>query len=459
MSTVDGGAIKQLSVSQIESFDHSQAGGCERKWWFERANDLRPDSSKAQDEGTAGHALLATYLAKGEKPKGRTLMGKAVTGAIVKGELPKPGPDLLVELRFDGQPKFGPDGKTWLPLDEKETLHLAGVPLEGFIDLAFRRADVPEIWDHKFFTPARPEISPDPYHFLKRGRDLIKTVQMPVYVLSQMPYWPDAETWRIVHHCVSKKGVDSLIRSAVVHVDEVLERKVEIETVIERMKLVAPVAEQDAVPFNRKSCDAFKGCPHQSICSAFKRRNTVELSPEEAALFADLDSVPVPAAEPAPVAETTAPAPAVGAPKKRRAGQIVDMTGDAADAPTPSAPVPEAPPTCACGEKITADNGSKLQSGAWKHVGCKLDAPPPAPAKAKKAAPAAPTPVAHVDSPKEVERKPITTDPVITVPRPTAAATTELPPVAAIDIPAKGEARLVLADLFENLATLLRKVA
>lgn len=182
----------------------------------------------------------------------------------------------------------------------------------------------------------------------------------------------------------------------------------------------------------------------------------MELSPEEAALFADLDSVPVPAAEPAPVAETPAPAPAVGAPKKRRAGQIVDMTGDAADAPTASAPVPEAPPTCACGEKITADNGSKLQSGAWKHVGCKLDAPPPAPAKPKKAAPAAPkpaesapqsapvVPVAHADSPHQVIAH---TDPVVNL------------PVAAIDIPAKGEARLVLADLFENLATLLRKVA
>lgn len=469
VSTVEGGVIKQLSVSQIEVFDHTQPGGCERKWWFERANDLRPDSNKAQDEGTAGHALLANYFLTGEKPKGRTLMGKAVTGAIVKGELPKPGTDLLVELRFDGQPKFGPDGKTWLPLDEKETLHLAGVPLEGFIDLAFRRADVPEIWDHKFFTPARPEISPDPYHFLKRGRDLIKTVQMPVYVLSQRPYWPDAQTWRIVHHCVSKKGVDSLIRSAVVHVDEVLERKVEIEAVIERMKLVAPVAEQDAVPFNRKSCDAFNGCPHQSICSAYKRRSTMhELTPEEAALFADLDSVPVPGSEAAPVAAapaaepTPAPAPVTEAapptaPKKRRAGQIIDMTGEAAATPTPSAPAPEVIPACACGTPITAENGSKLQSGEWKHIGCKLDAPP-APAKAKKVAPAKPAeapapvvsapapvaPVAHADSPRQVIAH---TDPVVNL------------PVATIDLPAKGEARLVLADLFENIATLLRKVA
>lgn len=455
MSTVEGGVIKQLSVTQIESFDHNQVGGCERKWWFERANDLRPDSSAAQDEGTAGHGLLADYFLTGEKPKGRKLMGKAVTGAILKGDLPKPGPDLLVELRFDGQPKFGPDGK-WLPLDEKETLSLAGVPLEGFIDLAFRRADVPEIWDHKFFTPARPEVSPDPYHFLKRGSELIRTVQMPVYVLSQMPYWPDAQTWRIVHHCVSKKGVDSLIRSAVVHVDEVLERKVEIEAVIERMKLVAPVAEQDAVPFNRKSCTAFNGCPHQSICSAFKRRNTVELTPEEAALFADLDSVPVPqtavteppaqpqvAAQAAPPAEAPAAPPAAPA-KKRRLLGINDMTGDAAPAPAP-APTPvaaEVGATCACGEKVTAENGSKLQSGEWKHIGCKLDAPPPAPPKPKKApeTPKPVEPVAHADSPKPV----VHSEPVV-----------RLPIAAGIE----SDTRLVLANLFDNIAALLRKVA
>lgn len=189
-----------------------------------------------------------------------------------------------------------------------------------------------------------------------------------------------------------------------------------------------------------------------------------ELTPEEAALFADLDSVPVPAAPvaaapaaeptPAPVAET-APPPA---PRKRRAGQIIDMTGEAAATPTPSAPIiaEATAPACKCGVPITAENGSKLQDGTWKHIGCKLDAPPAAPPKPKKAAPPAEpavpkatqpepvAPVAHADSPRQVIAH---TDPVVNL------------PVATIDLPAKGEARLVLANLFENIAALLRKVA
>lgn len=466
MSTVEAGVIKQLSVTQIESFDHTQTGGCERRWWFERANDLKPDQNKAQTEGEAGHALLAAYFSTGQKPQGRKLMGKAVTGAIVKGDLPKPGPDLLVELRFDGQPKFGPDGR-WLPLDVNETLKLAGVPLEGFIDLAFRRDDVPDIWDHKFFTPARPELGFEPYHFLKRGSDLIKTVQMPVYVLSQIPYWPDAKRWRIAHHYVSKKGIDSLIRSAVVHVDEVLERKAEIEAVIERMKLVARADDQRDVPHNRKSCSAWQGCPHQSICSAFKEKPKMDLTPDELAIFDDLNTT-FPTEE-APPAAAPEPAAAPTPPKKPRAGLIHDMTGQSDEVPSPTPATTEAVgPACKCGTPITAENGSKLQSGEWKHVGCKLDAPPAEPPKpkARKAAPAAPkpaeaatpaapaapvdqpvTPVAHADSPAGAFTKAVDAGVI-----PVEVARTVLTPVA------RGEARLVLADLLSNIATLLRAV-
>jgi hypothetical protein len=487
MSVVENGVIRQLSISQIETFDHTQTGGCERKWWFERPMELRPDQNKDQAEGEAGHALLATYLTTGEIPKGRKLMGKAVTGAIVKGELPKPGADLLVETRFDGQPKHGPNGE-WLPLDVAETLHLAGVPLDGFIDLAFRRGDTPEIWDHKFFRPARPELSPDPYVWLKKPSELIKTVQLPVYVLSQIPYWPDAKNWRIAHHYVSKVGVDSLIRAATVSTAEVLERKAEIETVIERMKLVSRATDQRDVPHNRKSCDAYKGCPHQSICAAFKEKPKMDLTPEELAMFDGIpmsDEVAAPAPEAPPAPPVVAPAP----PKKPRAGLIHESSEADPVPPTPS-PVTDAETrTCACGTPITAENGSRLQSGTWKHIGCKLDAPPAEPPKprTRKAAPAAPaapvvTPLAapayagERDSDRAAQaalnavlaaRAPV--DPPkepIATPAPVAHADSPvktvsmigLPPVAAIDLPASGESRIILANLFENVAALLRKI-
>lgn len=477
MSTVENGVIKQLSVTQIESFDVTQEGGCARKWWFERAVDLRAEQSKSQAEGEAGHAHLAHYFLTGELPKGRKLMGKAATGAIVKGKLPERGDDLFVELRFDGQPKLDAAGN-WIPLDVANTLTLAGVPLEGFIDLTYRRGPIPVVLDHKFFTPCRPEISEDPYAWLKTGPQLIRTVQMPVYALSQRPYWPDATHWRLAHHYVSKKGVDSLIRSAVFTTEQILERGREIEAVIERMKVAARAERQDDVPANPgRACDAWQGCPHQSICSAHKTKGTtVQLSPEEAALFDDMDLPETgPAPDAAPTPPVPAPAAAAPAPAKVRRMPMIDVPAPT-PAPTP-APAVETPPACACGVAITPENGSKLQSGSWVHVNCPLLAPPPAPAakeRKPRAPKAAPTVmVSHAEEvvaapgqlvrhPEEVPR----TSPVITTTPAPLAPTIILAPAPSPEPSVMGQIASVvgargaveIAGVLESIAKLLRTV-
>jgi hypothetical protein len=330
--------ITSLSVSQATTFDPDQPGGCPRRWWLESVHGLKQERGPAQDDGDAGHALFAPYFRTGAMPGKRVKMGKAVTGAILKGELPKPGPDLLVEWRFDGQPQRDAEGN-WVPLDvERTVVRIGGVPWDGFIDLAFRRETVPEVWDHKF--------SSDIHENARASADLIKTVQLPVYVYALAARWPDAERWRIAHHNVSRKGVDSFIRGAVVHVDQVFERIGQIETLVPQMQAASDATAQDDVPFNRKSCSAWQGCPHQSICSAFKEKR-VQLTPEEMAIFAGLDATPTPA----PVAELPPPTPA----------------------PTPLI----MPPCAACGEDLNPDNASRLQSGAYKHIGCSANAPKP----------------------------------------------------------------------------------
>jgi hypothetical protein len=370
---VENGLITQLSVSQVESFDPKQPGGCPRRWWFERAQDLRPDQTRQQSDGEAGHALLAAYFATGERPKGRVKMGKAVTGAILKGDLPTPGPDLLVEQRFSGQEKLDAAGN-WIPLDVAETLHVGGVPWEGFIDLAFRRGDVPEIWDHKFLSDLA---------YAKKPSDLIRTVQLPVYVFSQLPYWPDAKTWRIAHHNVSKRGVDSCVRSALVSLDDVHERIADVESIVAQMRGVAPLENQSDVPharrpgYEKNPCDAWTGCPHQSICSAFrsstavKGATPVQLTPEEAAILGDLDGVELDVVPPA--APVAPPPPA--APKPRARLNVVDVN------------------MCVCGAEITDANGSQLRSGHWLHIDCAQQAKQRADAQAKLLASPAPAPV------------------------------------------------------------------
>lgn len=450
MSIVNAaGEITSLSISQVEKADEKQTGGCLRKWWFEVPQGLKPEQSYAKNEGTAGHELLRRYLLTGENPKGRTLMGKAVTGAILKGELPAPGDDLIVERRFSGQPmrdesrcecghaldQHGVEKRSvctlaectctdfrpaWIPLDTAETLILAGVPWDGAIDLVHRRGPRPVVLDHKF--------SSDPDMWAKKSSELIKTVQMPVYAHSQRPYYPDAREFELVHHYVSKKGVLSFMRRAVVTVEQIDERIADVIQVIERMRAAARCSDQNDVPARatEERCSAWGGCAHQSICSAFKKRSTnpgakpMALTAAEQAIFDSIPAGDAPADAEA-IAEITAaqistPPPAdetdaedaalqkqladaqaaLEAKKAKRKMKMIDTDASGAPiVPPPPAPEPEQPaPVCPCGEKLTPENGSKLQGGSWKHIGCKLDqAPPPIPKpRAGKKADAPPPP-------------------------------------------------------------------
>jgi hypothetical protein len=140
---------------------------------------------------------------------------------------------------------------------------------------------------------------------------------MPVYCAAVAP---NAPRYELTHHYVSKKGVYSFLRRAVVTRDQVLERLVDVDRVVTTMKLAAKAKDQNDVPASPgAACDAWRGCPHQSICSAFKKQRstnrgetTVALSELEEAIFDsipmdDAPAAPAPAAAPAPVAPGTAP--------------------------------------------------------------------------------------------------------------------------------------------------------
>lgn len=439
------------SVSQLETFDTSQRAGCELRWHFEYGvGGQRSPQSTGAREGEIGHAHLAKYLLTGQPPEGKVKLGKAVRAAIEKGELPAPyrgeGDDFHVELRFDGQPKHNCDTGRWQTIDLAETLHLGGVPWEGFIDLTFRRDAVPSVIDHKFGIAPRETA--------KKRDELIQTIQLPVYVLSQLPYWPDAKRWEIAHHYVARKGVDSFIVRQTVHLDQVLERRAQIEGLVKRLLSVRQSTSTDDFKPNRRACDAYGGCPHQSRCPAFKGERKVALSPEEEALFGSVANVTV---DPAPAAP---PPPAAPVPATRRL-PIVDVPADGT--------------VCACGENVTRENGSLLQTGVWKHIGCKLDAvatPPDQPTSKPDLASEQPKPETPPAAPK-ARRSTKTKEPapaaqtaaasaaLATTPSPAETTPTEtqkltpLEQVVALGGPGSREA---LASLLENLATLVRAV-
>jgi hypothetical protein len=348
-----------LSVSQAEKFDPEQTGGCPRRWWFEDVRGLRPDSTAAHEDGHQGHRLLAGYLMTGERP-GRVRLGKAINAVIDSGALPTPGPHLQVERRFSGQPHRDASG-AWVALDVSRTLWHGGHPWEGFIDLRFRHRDgTATVWDHKFSSDIHERALP--------AEKLIRTVQMPVYALDTLREWPDTRAFNLVLLYVSRRGVESFIRHQRVSVEQVRERAKELIPLVQQMDAARAVTAQDDVPFNRAACHARMGCPHQFRCNAFRRKQMMELSEEEMAMFGMVsDKKPEGAPTPARVAEPFE-RPAAG-----RVATPADLNLDDIfeDMPKPSAPKAQPAPTCeACGEVLTPENSSRLKTGDMKHLGC-----------------------------------------------------------------------------------------
>lgn len=404
-----------LSVSQVEDYDSEQLGGCPRRWWFERVQGHRPESTAAHEDGHQGHALLAHYLSTGDRP-GRVRLGKAVNAVIDSGILPAPGPDLQVEQRFSGQPHRDAHGQ-WVPLDVHRTLRHAGHPWEGFIDLRWRSGSTVTVWDHKFSSDIHARALP--------AERLIRTVQMPIYALDSFRAWPDATTVNLVHLYVSRRGVESFVRQQLVTAEQVIERAEEISGLVREMDALRDVTIQDNVPFNRAACHTRTGCPHQFRCNAFRRRGTImDMTEEEQRMFGMLSNEtperPVPAevtkfdkrsdedrtrAYSRQALEAAArgdvagaeriqaeyearsekpPTPARGAePLERPASGPVTTPADLNlddifEPPVASTPKPQPASPCeACGEVLTPENSSRLKTGDVKHIGCPAEARAP----------------------------------------------------------------------------------
>lgn len=372
--TIRGGVIQSLSVSQAEKFDPAQTGGCPRRWWFEVVQGFRPERTEALTDGDKGHALLADYLRTGQAPKGRVKMGAAVRAAIAASNLPTPGDHLLVERRFSGQPQRDAAGN-WVPLDTAKTLWLGGVPWDGFVDCQWYSARRASVLDHKF--------SSDIHKYAKPAEKLILTVQMPVYCANALRVWPAAQEFELIHHYVARTGQDSFIRRAVVTLGQVLDRVEQVGALVAKMERAAQVERQDDVEFNRRSCDAYNGCPHQSRCRAFKEKQ-VMLTDAEKSFFGDMelpgDAKPPPAVVQAPRRVMVDVAPNES--EEEAIARSRGLTPPTASKPAPQPPPEEKPACPACGMTLAHDvNASRLRDGTWKHIGCPAENPESAPAK------------------------------------------------------------------------------
>lgn len=286
--------LRYVSASQITSFDPSQYGGCNRRWYFEKVLGFKSPDTKATSMGREAHAQIENYLKTGEP----------TLGMLVRSGMhfiPEPGPGLLVEhpfgdadlvLRFEELRKqlaladrsvdaSAGDGasiaeavdcaKAVADLSEKN-LVVDGIPFVGYIDVVNRRGSWIDDEGNLNLDPDRTvelldwKTSSNIEEYGKKATDLKHTAQMVSYAEWARRQWPDTEWYRLSHgyFCTKKRGAEK--RSERVHLKVIHTEWDRVATSVREMRDVAKEVEALKVEANFASCKAYRGCPHQERC-------------------------------------------------------------------------------------------------------------------------------------------------------------------------------------------------
>lgn len=351
--------LRYASPSSLDTADTRTEGGCLRKWYFERVEKRRPPQSAGQELGVKGHGEIEHFLRTGED----------VLGTIVrrgKHMIPAPGADLAIEWAvapppegFDPRPRCAHCGSTHdavHPLGcagagehlkaptidpARSFVHIAGVPVIGYLDLAHARGtnqgtddileanDPPntiEVLDWKFLS--------DPQRYAKSADAVGKATPMLIYGRAYANAYEAAtgrlpEHVRLSHAYFGTRKSDAFKRSRRLALPVIDERLEAVGAVMRDIADVAREERADAVPGNTRACHAFRGCPHRDYCTAGQRGSlerffgigttTSKEDSNMSALTALLPGVnlgapvsqtpPTPAAQPAPQAASPAAAP------------------------------------------------------------------------------------------------------------------------------------------------------
>lgn len=335
---VQGGKLVRLSVSQVQTFDASQDGGCPRKWFAEKILGQKRPQTKAQELGTELHAQLEHYIKTGED----TLSPLARAG---RHFLPPHDPEHFlseVPLSFGDKP-----------------LVAAGVPFVGYIDLlnvSGRYANSEGEWVDD--EPGTVEVvdfktSRDLEKWAKPSSALIRTVQMPGYGKWAIENFGEhgIDKVRLSHVTWQTEGKKIVKKSTVVVSAEKLhERWQTVEGVVREMKDVAKETDIEKVPANFHACNAFGGCPHRGVVChppaevvlrhalGGKSMSLLNRLREQKKAQQNTDPSPSPTKVESPTEQPAAsPAPA------RRVGLLHRVTPTAAK--TSTAPTPPTEPT------------------------------------------------------------------------------------------------------------------
>ena len=401
--------FKSVSASQIATYRD-----CARKWWYQSILGLQTPQNASAALGEAVHAQLEKYLNDGTPPDAEKPAGRIASAGLKF--LPPPG-TVFTEVSMHGtnrDKKEAGEGEVPLP-GAMPRLVVAGMPVNGYIDVLDISADSPVVLDHKTTSDLK---------WAKTEADLREDVQMVLYgsyaldvVLSM---GVDVDTVKAGHIVYLTKGAPLAKRTEVTFTRAMLasERK-KLEQTVEEMKVSAKARTPDAVPGEASSCNKFGGCHFKDKCAALGALATIEVP----SFVRNANSTtPIPSKETEPMS-TVDPLAALAAlrAKKAAAAAAAPAVESAAEvlAPPPEAPTSSvAQPTPAAQGAISGASANVLAKYGIKALPAAAAAPAESivpndvPSQVKPsfaqpvAQPVAPAPVAAPDEGAKTVRRP-----------------------------------------------------
>jgi len=336
--------FKSTSASQITTYRD-----CKRLWFYQSVMGLPTPQRASAALGEAVHTQLEKYLDDG------TLPDESAAGKIAKAGLsllPKPGV-VYTEVSMSGR---GKDRKELAPDDDSvpipggmPRLVVAGLPVNGFIDVLDISADKPVVLDHKTTSDLQ---------WAKTKEDLVEDVQMVLYgsyaldVVASMGV--EADVVEAGHIVYLTKGRPYAQRTTVHLTREHLasERKKIAETV-EEMKETAKARTPDAVPGEASVCNKYGGCHFKDKCVALGMLNDVQFPSFIPRNNPVTPQTVTPKEAPVSTVDPLAALAALRA-KKAAANPPVENAAVALDAPAPVTPPTPAPAPQAASNKTAA---------------------------------------------------------------------------------------------------------
>jgi len=387
--TVVDGFVRRTSVSALTSFDPESYAGCPLRWWQQRVGGKPEPETKSQGQGKAIHSEVEEYLKTGNE---------GVLGPIAREGLrflPRPGDDLVIEGDF---------GDLGEALAQREAFHRSGgveaglltkmeraagliagmVPLQGYIDLRHGRGEfvdatgillkekpehgkVVEVVDHKSTS--------DIDAYAKSPSEMAETIQMLGYANFVLNVVPDADHVRVSHIYYQTRGSKRAKKiTALLSANVAREKWRRVDKLAVYMEEVARQTRPEDVEGNKKSCTAYRGCPHISYCPG-AHRSFSKQGDQRMSLFGNTTTPTTngtPAAAPSgslfgSVQKIATPAPVSPAPVQDRAA--IDAAKQKFAAEDAGAAVNLG--FCAqCGTKLLPTNSSRLPNGTSTHIGC-----------------------------------------------------------------------------------------